>query len=157
MRETARAWAAGLRDRGWIVVSPVAVDSDHTFYGERDSGLGPWLDFVRSTYARGSKMALVGVSNGGIAAFKAASLRPKYFDALVAAPGFTAEPARSLPPTMLVVGEHDPWRSPANATKSTMDALGLEVRLQIISDAGHGLFDHVDTEDVLRWIHGLRR
>jgi dipeptidyl aminopeptidase/acylaminoacyl peptidase len=80
-------WAAG-PPRGWVVIRPAAPGGQLFFEGS-ESLVGEFLDTVGRTYRpEGGTYHLVGVSNGGISAFRVATADPGRFRSLLVAPGF---------------------------------------------------------------------
>ena len=111
-------WLPYFQEHGWVVCSPVAPDGKLFFRGS-ERYLPQILDHVESRVkvSRG-KFYLFGVSNGGISAFRVATLNPERFHSLTVLPGWPkpADEKRldkilKLPRNFLV-GEADTrWRN----------------------------------------------
>ena len=151
MQETARPWAADLRDSGWLVLSP-AASAERTFYEEGDSGLDGWLLAMLDTYRPGRCPVLVGVSNGGIAAFRILARRPKAFEQVLVLPGYLPDGVRldsRTAPVTLVVGERDSWSRVVRRSAASLRTGPGSVRMVTLPDVGHALFDRVDATYLL--------
>ena len=137
-------WAAG-PPRGWVVISPAAPGGRLFFEGSEEA-VGEFLDIVGRTYRpEGGRYHLVGVSNGGISAFRVAAGDPARFRSLLVAPGFPLSYddvdglARLVDlPVAMYVGEHDAgWVGPMRDAFGTLSAFGADVTLEVVPGAGH--------------------
>lgn len=143
--------------RGWIVVSPVAPNGV-SFWQGSEVHIGPILDWIE-TWVRpeGGAVHLVGVSNGGISVFRAASLHPERVASLVVFPGYPRggdplDTVAHLPIRMFVGGADTGWIEPMEQTRDALLALGADVTLEVVPDAPHfipALADGVVLFDVL--------
>ena len=109
---------------------------------------------------------LVGVSNGGLSAFRTAVAMPERFRSLVVFPGYS--PAGDDDPdlakladigvSMFVGGDDTGWRSASEQTKSTLASFGIEAELHVIEGQGHILGDTLpgsELFDALERVRGL--
>jgi hypothetical protein len=133
------------RERGWIVISPIAPRGRLLFDGaERRI---PLLLFSLADRYRpeGDKYHLIGLSNGGISAFRLAIDQPNLFHSLLAFPGFPREAGdfRRLErlrgiPVRMIAGQHDVgWVEPMRDTDRRLRELGADVTLQVEPGEGH--------------------
>ena len=137
-------WAAG-PPRGWVVISPAAPGGQLFFEGS-ESLVGEFLDTVGRTYRpEGGTYHLVGVSNGGISAFRVATADSSRFRSLLVAPGFplSYEDLDGLGrlvdlPVAMYVGERDSgWVGPMQDAFATLSGFGAQVTLEVVPGAGH--------------------
>ncbi len=140
-----RTYAPEALARGWVVVSPAAPDGQLYFQGSElliptlVAWVGGWVDI------EGGRPHLAGISNGGLSAFRLAANQPDGFASIVAFPGFprNADDRSALPeltdiPIRLVVGETDSgWVTPMEETEATLEELGGDVALEILTGEGH--------------------
>ncbi|MEM9069778.1 MAG: hypothetical protein AAGE52_14795 [Myxococcota bacterium] len=144
MEESLRPWAQSLHDHQWIVLSPIADDALFFEGGERL--LPPFLDRMAERYLTSDgRFLLFGVSNGGLSAFRIATLEPERFRGVVVAPGFarTDDQARLRAlretPVVLFVGERDRWLQPTEVTYRSLREAGVPTTLRILPNRGHNL------------------
>ena len=148
-------WRKEAFERGYIVVSP-AINGVSLLLNSLDffPVLFRWMD-QNLGYDK-DRVALVGVSNGGLGVFFAALIFPERFGALVAIPGgYRGDPRhfRVLrnKPVWLLVGENDPqWVEQAKDTKEGLTAAGARVQLDILPGQGHGVT--IDPKRLYDWI-----
>ena len=139
-------WETGARERGWVVVSPVAPDGVLFFRGS-EAVIPGLLDAVAATYPpEGGRFAVSGVSNGGLSAFRVALDSPDRFFVLLTIPGFPPQESDfarldrlvSGTTTALYVGENDSgWREQAEAAAAELERLGAVVSLTVSAGEGH--------------------
>lgn len=132
-------------DRGWVVVSPTAPDGRLFFNGSEDLIPG-FLDWIHGwVRPEGGRVHMVGVSNGGISAFRIAGLLPDRFHSIVVFPGFprsdddhSALAELTTIPIRMYVGENDTaWIAPMEQAAAELRYLGGDVTIEIIADEGH--------------------
>jgi pimeloyl-ACP methyl ester carboxylesterase len=95
----------------------------------------------------GSKFYLFGVSNGGISAFRVATLNPERFHSLTVLPGWP-KPADEKRldkilklPINFLVGEADTrWRNKSEEFSRTISSMGGDVSFEVIAREGHMAF-----------------
>jgi predicted peptidase len=137
-------WGTEGQARGWVVVSPIAPGGTLFFQGS-EQYVPEFLQRIEAIYPpeRGT-FHLAGVSNGGISAFRIATMLPEKFASITAVPGFP-QPAdfnqldklTNIPITMYV-GENDSsWVERMTATEAELQRLGGQVSLTIVPNEGH--------------------
>lgn len=148
-----RYWGAEGQARGWVVVSPVAPEGTLFFQGS-EQYLPEFLQRIELIYPpEGGRFHLAGMSNGGISAFRIATMMPERFASITAVPGFpqTADFAQldkliSIP-VALYVGENDTsWVERMTATEAELQRLGGQVSLTIVPNEGHVIQSLTGTE-----------
>lgn len=139
------------RKRGWVVVSPAAPEGT-SFVGGAEARLPALIDAVaREVHPEGGKFHLAGVSNGGRAAFRAATLDPARFLSLTVLPGAPTEEDRArldrlagLPIALFVGAEDEDWREAAFEAAEALEAAGAkDVELEVREGEGHVLAPEV--------------
>lgn len=131
--------------RGWVVVSP-AAPGDLWFNGSER--LTPaLLDWIRSwVEPEGERVHLVGVSNGGISAFRLAARYGDAFASMLVFPGFPRTDAdravlesvvAEIPVRMFVGADDTPWVAPMEEARDALLASGGDVTLEILPGEGH--------------------
>lgn len=137
-------WGQEALDRGWVVVSPIAPNETLFFQGSEEY-LPEFLDRIEQIYPpEGGKFHLAGFSNGGISAFRIATLAPDRFHNMVVIPGLAHRPdfdrldqIADIPVAMFV-GEFDTgWIGPMQETATRLEELGGTVSLEIVPEEGH--------------------
>ena len=136
--------------RDYVVVSP-AAPATGLFYDDASAALVPeLLDAIEQQYPpTDGTFDLIGVSNGGLSAFRAALATPERFRSLVVFPGYS--PAGGDDPqlarlndigvSMFVGGDASGGRSASEQTKATLASFGIEAELHVIEGQGHILGD----------------
>jgi len=136
--------------RGYVVVSP-AAPSTGLFFSDASAALVPeLLDMTATLYPpEGGKFELMGVSNGGLSAFRAALEQPDRFGSLVVYPGYSPDGAddpnlkmlKGIGVAMFVGGNDDGWKEPSQQTKEILSRQGGKVELHVVAGEGHILGD----------------
>lgn len=148
-------WGREASGRGYVVVAPEIQGA--RLEGEAADlvpALFAWLD--RSVSYDRARVALAGVSNGGLGVFFAAAAHPDRFRALLALPGGFAGPPEKLEPlkgkpVRIVVGERDEeWRVLADRTKAALEKAGARCRVDVRKGEGH--FLKLEAKELLDWI-----
>ncbi len=139
-------WLQKLRKSQVAVVSPVAPGK--LFFQGAEQYIPELLIRVKKKLKRGNiRFALFGISNGGIGAFRVATLYPQNFSSLTVAPGF-AKPedlirlkALKSIPVQLFVGNLDGkiWVKKANETHSALLRNGIKSQLTVVPGEGHAV------------------
>lgn len=139
-------WEDEGRERGWVVVSPVAPEGQLFFRGS-EVLIPEFLREFASLYPpEGDRFHVSGVSNGGLSAFRVALNDPELYRSVLAAPGHppTEQDADRLDrlagvmPVAMYVGESDSgWVESAQATEARLSELGGEVALTVSPGEGH--------------------
>ena len=159
-----RVWEDEARERGWIVVSPVAPDGALFFEGS-ERYVPEFLGIIEAAYPpEGGKFHLAGVSNGGLSAFRVVLNNPELFHSLLAAPGFPPTPgdAEKLDrlageiPVAMYVGENDTgWREQMEASQAELRRLGGEASLTVSSGDGH-IIEGFGGEEYFEFLDSVR-
>ena len=137
-------WGAEGQARGWVVVSPIAPGGTLFFQGS-EQYLPEFVQRIAAIYPpEGGKLHVAGVSNGGISAFRIATMMPERFASLTAVPGFPQSSdydkldTLTHIPITLYVGENDTsWVERMAATEAELQRLGGQVSLTIVPNEGH--------------------
>lgn len=143
-----RGWLPYLAEREWIVVSP-AAPAGRLYFSGGERVLPAFMDHVlESIPVDGGKFYLVGISNGGIGAFRAAVLYPGRFHSLTVLPGYPTgadmdrlDRIKDIPVTMIVGGRDSGWLAKAEAAHAKLVSLGGNVRLEVVPDENHFLHE----------------
>jgi len=152
-----RVWKVEAKQRGWVVVSPVAPGA--LFYEPSSAKYVPEL--VRQVegayHPEGGKLHLAGVSNGGLSAYRAALDHPDtYFD-LLTFPGMPPEQSDDVAklkalPTADWVGELDSgWREAGEATIAKLKSLGDEAQITVVPGETH-ILESVGGKQYFDWL-----
>lgn len=153
----AKYWAAEGTKRGWVVISPAAPTTG-LFYSGSSQLIAPFLD--RALAAVGvtpSEVALGGISNGGLSAFRAAVDRPTFYSAIATLPGAipgtaddnTIASLKRMRVGLWVGGNDASWRTPSQHIYDTLAGLSsvkTDVHLRILPGQGHFLEGVTPTE-----------
>ena len=133
------------------------------FFKGAEFVLPGFMDHLLDTYpVEDGKFYLLGVSNGGISAFRAGTLYPDRFRSITVVPGYPLDPDAArlaqlaeLPVTM-VVGERDgAWTERSQSTFDALTALGGNPHLVIVPDGDHFIYEGISPETLAAYI--LRR
>ena len=151
--------------RNYVVVSP-AAPSTGLFYDDASAALVPeLLDSIAATYPpQDGKFDLVGVSNGGLSAFKAALSMPDRFASLVVFPGYSPDGGddpklatlTGMGVSMFVGGDDSGWLDASRQTEATLKAAGITVELHVIEGQGHILGDALPGGDLFDAVERVR-
>lgn len=139
-------WQRTARERGWIVVSPIAPGGVNFFSGS-EVAIPELLDEIgRSFVVEGGRFALGGISNGGNSAFRIALNSPDRFESMVVIPGvppsggdFAGLEGIKHIPIAMYVGENDStaWVEQSVSAAAELDKLGADVTFEIVPNNGH--------------------
>jgi acetyl esterase/lipase len=151
--------------RDYVVVSPAAPSSG-LYYSDGPAALVPeLLDAVEAMYPpEGGKFDLVGVSNGGLSAFRAAIAMPERFRSLVVFPGYSPDGAddpdlaklAGIGVAMFVGGDDGGWREASETTEARLKAQGNTVELHVVEGQGHILGDALPGSDLFDALERVR-
>jgi predicted esterase len=142
-------WLEHFAKREWVMICPVTPDGKLFFQGS-ERYLPHLMDNLQNELKLvGEKFYLLGVSNGGVSAFRAATLYPDRFHSMTVMPGWP-KPADENRldkilglPVNFVVGENDhQWRRKSEEFANTLKEMGSDVSLEIIPLEGHMAFQH---------------
>jgi pimeloyl-ACP methyl ester carboxylesterase len=132
--------------RGWVVASPSAPDTGLWFSDDTAALVPEFLDEIDRQYPPDDdRFDLMGVSNGGLSAFRTALDQPGRFRSLVVFPGYSRaggdDPRLAdlagLGVAMFVGGDDSGWLNPSEATAATLDGLGIVNELTVVEGEGH--------------------
>lgn len=132
-------WLKHFEKKKWTIVSPIAKDRKLFFRGS-EKQIKPLIEKLRTQgVLSSSPIHLLGVSNGGISAFRVATLFPKYFKSITVVPGWPKpiDQARlknilHLPINLIAGNDDTNWLSKAKATHEKIKDLGGRSKLEII-------------------------
>ena len=151
------------RKRGWIVISPIAPDGRLFFDGAERTIPQLLLALADRFVPEGDKYHLVGLSNGGVSAFRLAIAQPGLFQSLLVFPGYprTGDDFAQLDrlrriPVRMIVGQNDTgWVGPMRRADRRLRRLGGNVTLQVEPDEGH-ILSTVDGRRIFDILEPLR-
>jgi pimeloyl-ACP methyl ester carboxylesterase len=142
-------WGAEASARGFMVVSPIAPYKKF-FYDGGEVYIPELLDQINRAYkVEGEKFHVVGVSNGGLSAFRVALDTPERYRSVTVLSGYppymseieSLEPLRDLPIAMFVGEDDTPWRQKMDELKARFDAMGKDVFYRVVAGNGHEITD----------------
>jgi ketosteroid isomerase-like protein len=140
-----RYWGEQAAERGWVVVSPMAVEGKTFFQGSEDH-IPALLEHLRSVFqVEGDGFHLAGASNGGRSAFRIALRDPTAFLSLMATPGYPPSDQDhqqladlvEIPIHLAVGGEDQEWVRVMRKTETRLRELGGDVYLEVFEGEGH--------------------
>ena len=138
-------WEAEAAERGWIVISPIAPNGVLFFRGA-EGYLPEMLARISAEFPpEGGKYHVVGISNGGISAFRFAIANPDLTHSIVVLPGYPlgdfdqANLANLVDiPVAMYVGENDgAWVSRMETAEQALTEFGATVALEVVPGEGH--------------------
>ena len=137
-------WGYEAQKRGWIVISPIAPNSN-LFFRESGQYIPEFLDRIAEIYPpKGDKFYIGGVSNGGISSLHIAIDQPDRFHKIIVLPGFPHQTyfeqldKITHIPVFMFAGEEDrEWVTAMEKTEAELNRLGGDVFLEIAPDEGH--------------------
>jgi len=137
-------WLEQARSRGWLVVSPVAPDGKLFFQGSELLIPGLLAEIAGVYQPETGRVHLGGISNGGISAFRIASLYPELVASVVTLPGFPvndgdlrALDASEFPITMWAGETDTSWVESMLEVDARLRPLGRDVSATVVPGAGH--------------------
>lgn len=139
----AQIWAREARERGWVVVSPVAPAG--ALFTSGDALLPGLVEWAIDEYQpRGGKLHLAGVSNGGLSAFHAFALTPDRFDSITVFPGYPSGDDRDaldalaqIPVRLFVGGADSRWLAASEDLRDELEQRNGDVELRVFPGEGH--------------------
>ena len=140
-------WFEYFKKQAWAMVCPIAPDGKLFFQGS-EQYLPYLMDHLQDELNLfGDKFYLLGVSNGGISAFRIATLHPNRFHSITVMPGWP-KPADENRlnqitgmPVNFVVGEKDErWRKKSEEFTDALKKIGGDVYFEVVPAEGHMAF-----------------
>ena len=138
-------WEEEARKRGVIVASPVAPNGVLFFRGSEKHVPELLRKFQEEFAVADGEFHLVGISNGGVAAFRVALLYPELFQSMKVLPGIPPTDAgygylsrlRDMRIAMYVGELDDGFRPQTERAHGVFKSVGKEIHLEIIPGEGH--------------------
>ena len=152
-------WLRYFQEQGWVVCCPVAPEGELFFRGS-ERYLPRIMEHIEyQVKLEGGKFYLFGVSNGGISAFRVATLNPERFHSITVLPGWPkpADDKRldkllNLPINFLV-GEMDSrWREKSELFFNRISKMGGDSILELIPGEDHFAFHSFPVEKLIQVI-----
>ena len=145
--EPYQPWIEYFTKRNWVMVCPVTPDGKLFFQGS-ERYLPYLMDLIRNELKiEGNKFHLLGVSNGGISAFRVATLHPERFHSITVIPGWPKpadenrlEKIFHIPVNFIVGAEDVNWLKKSEEFAGTLRKMGADVFLDIYPGEGHTVF-----------------
>ncbi len=140
-------WEDMAKQRGFIVVSPVAPNGQLFFRGS-EIHIPSFLDHVAETLpVDGARFHVAGISNGGLSAFRIALAHPERIKSVTVLPGFppsqaefaNLEALKGIQINMFVGAQDAGWLENSQATVDALLALGERPQFEILPGEGHFL------------------
>ena len=132
-------------ENGWVVISPAAPPGQlyHTGAEALIPDLMEWMNGWVTP--EGGRPHLIGISNGGLSAFRVAGAQPEAFASVTTYPGFPSSAAdvdalsslTDTPIRMFVGGEDELWVAPMEETADLVTELDGDVELEVLPGEGH--------------------
>jgi enterochelin esterase-like enzyme len=156
---------AEAQERGWVVIGAVAPYNSTTrlstlFHLGGEDLIPPLLDLVSEEVAfEGGAVHLAGVSNGGVGAFRVATLHPELVHSVLVIPGSAREEDLARIgnlegiPVRMYVGENEdpPDMERIMATADALEAAGMASELIVVPGDGHRITS-VGGEEIFDWL-----
>ncbi len=130
---------------GWVVISPAAPGGVRFTEGS-EALLPGFLDWAETwVMPEGGAPHVIGISNGGLSAFRYAGGNTDRVLSLIVFPGFPQAPAdrsafadlTNVPIRMFVGGLDEPWIGPSEDTVDAVEQVGGDISLTIFEGEGH--------------------
>ena len=130
---------------GWVVVSPAAPEGVRFTQGS-EVLLPGFVDWAETWVTpEGGSPHVIGISNGGLSAFRYAGENIDRVQSVVVFPGFPQSPAdrdafaqlTDVPIRMFVGGLDEPWIGPSQDTVAQVEELGGDITLTVFDGEGH--------------------
>ncbi len=153
-----------LKDKPWVIVCPEALDKSTFFTGSEAHMPALMADVESRVTVEGGKFHVVGISNGGISAFRIATNDPSKVASITTLPGYPhpsdaakLDKLKSIP-VRLHVGSDDslPWVDGARQVEAELKRLKGDVRLNIAMTEGHYLRS-ITGASILKELDALRK
>jgi len=138
-----RNWRGEAERRGYIVVIP-AAPGGHLFFEEGARVFPQFIEMLRRQYKIDGKLAIAGMSNGGLSAFHIAASYPQYFSTLIGFPGYLpdATPARVDALSKMCIDMHagaldSGWREEMRMQFEWLRSKGYKISFTVEPGEGH--------------------
>lgn len=149
-------WLPYFRQKGWVVCSPITPDGKLFFQGP-ERYLPQIMDHIEEQVTlAGRKFYLFGVSNGGISAFRVATLHPTRFHSITVLPGWPkpADEKRldalmEMPVNFLVGELDDRWLEKSEVFHDRISSMGGDSSLEVIPGQGHIAFQILQADRLI--------
>lgn len=140
-----RYWEAEAKKRGWVVASPLNPSWAKFFDATPGPVAGLMDELDRTMKVENHTFHIVGVSNGGRAAFIGALQEPGKVASITVLPGLVAEnvsaaqlkPLAKVPVAMFVGASDRDWVEGAKASQTKLKEAGATVTLEEVPNSGH--------------------
>lgn len=156
---------AEAQERGWVVIGAVAPYDSTTrlstlFHLGGEDLIPPLLDLISEEIAfEGGKVHVAGVSNGGVGAFRVATLYPELVHSVLVIPGSAREEDLARIgnlegiPVRMYVGEHEdaPDMERSRTTAAALEAAGVASELIVVPGDGHRITS-VGGAEIFDWL-----
>jgi len=151
--------------RDYVVFSPAAPSSGLFSSGASAALVPELLDMAATLFPpEDGRFDLLGVSNGGLSAFRAALDHPERFRSLVVFPGYSPDGAddpalaklKGIGVAMFVGGNDSGWLEPSTRTRDLLQQQGNTVELHVIDGQGHILGDTLPGKDLFDALERVR-
>ncbi len=149
---------------GWVVISPAAPEGVRFTQGS-EVLLPGFVDWAETWVTpEGGTPHVIGISNGGLSAFRYAGENTDRIQSLVVFPGFPQSPAdraafadlTDVPIRMFVGGLDEPWIGPSQDTVTTVEELGGDISLTVFDGEGHVMDSTRDGTVLFEQLEGFR-
>ena len=152
-------WLTDFANEGYIVITPVKP-SHGMFFRGGEKIIPAFLGYVvKQLHVQENKFYLLGISNGGISAFRIGTLYPSWFKSLTIIPGYpTSEDQKRLEnlkvfPVNLLVGSKDSgWFEASKRTHTALIKLGVNSELKVFEGENHFMHSRMPAHTVLQYI-----
>jgi predicted esterase len=149
-------WLGTFQKAGWTTIIPVAPNEKLFFQGN-ESLIPPLLKHIEMQLGfKQARFGLLGISNGGISAFRLATLNAASFTKMVVIPGWPkpADAARlekiqEIATHIIVGAEDNHWLAKGQEFAEKINASGGKASLEIVPDESHRVFASVDAAHLL--------
>lgn len=157
------------RANDWVTIGAIAPYNSTTrmsrlFHLGAEDLIPPLLEMISQDVTfEGGKVHLAGLSNGGVGAFRVATLYPELFHSLLVLPGQAREEdlarignLQSMPVRMYVgENEDEPDMEQVQATAAALDDAGVMSELIVVPGDGHRI-PSLSGEELFDWLNMQR-
>jgi predicted esterase len=152
-----KIWLGAFQEAGWTTIIPVAPNEKLFFQGN-ERLIPPLLKHIEMQLGfKQARFGLLGISNGGISAFRIATLNAESFTKMIVIPGWPkpADAARLEKlqeiATHIIVGAEDShWLVKGQEFAEKINTSGGQASLEIVQDEGHRVFASVEATHLLK-------